>query len=317
MMAIVYILSLPTTVYGANNNVTQENVTTNVTITNSVPIISEVTLKDVEGTGTMDLSPNTSVVINCSGRAFDKDGASELTGSGAYINATLFDSTSNPDTVANFSTHYKNGSCTITNPDSDATNVSFECRFNVFFVANPDTWTCNATPVDTNAAVGVGLIDTETMGVLTAVDISDSIDFGDLSVDSDTGTTDTTSIVYNEGNIIFDINLVGFANASNVTKVNGDGPNNSMRCGTNKINDTHIRYSLSTGQSWSSQKIQVNVTGLDDSAFSLTENNTAEDQTVDPLPSYKNVYWGFGVPKTPIVKGECSGFVQFTAIVDT
>lgn len=316
MTAIVYILSLPTTVYGASNNVTQKNVTTNVTIVNAAPVISEVTLKDADGAAPMDLSPNTSVVINCTGRAYDKDGTADLTGSGGLINATLFDSTSNPDAVANFSTHYKNSSCTITNPDSDATNVTFVCGFNVFFNANPDTWTCNATPVDTNAAVGVGLIDTETMGVLMAVDISDSIDFGDLSIDSNTGTTDTTSIVYNEGNIIFDINLQGFANSTNRTLTIH---NNSMNCDTNKINDSHLRYSLSTGQSWSTGKaiIWSNTTGYDDTTFSLTENNTAEDQTVDPLPSYKNVYWGFGIPITPIVSGECSGFVQFTAIVDT
>ena len=316
MMAIVYVLSLPTMVYGANSNSTGENVTTNVTIINSAPVITEVLLNDADESAPMDLSPNTSVVINCSGRAFDKDGKADLTGSGASINATLFDSTSTPDAVANFSTHYKNGSCTIFTT-SDPTNVTFECIFIVFFNANPDTWTCNVTEVDTNAAVGVGLTDTETMGVLMAIDISDSIDFGDLKVGADTGTGDTTSIVYNEGNTIFDINLLSFANASNRTKIDGEGPNNTMRCATNKINDTHLRYSLSTGQSWSSQKKQVNVTGLDDTAFSLSENNTAEDQSVNPLPSYKNVYWGFGIQANPIPAGECSGFAQFTAIGDT
>ncbi len=150
-----------------------------------------------------------------------------------------------------------------------------------------------------------------------AIDVSDSIDFGDLKVGADTGTTDTTSIVYNEGNIIFDINLLSFANASNRTKIDGEGPNNTMRCATNKINDTHLRYSLSTGQTWSTQKIQVrsNGTALDDSAFDLSENNS--DGLANPLPSYKNVYWGFGIPRNPIPTGECSGFVQFTAITDT
>jgi len=320
MTAIVYILSLPTMVYGADNNATVENVTTNVTIINSVPVISEVTLKDVEGTGTMDLSPNTSVVINCSGRAFDRNGAGELTGSGAIINATIYDSTSSPNGGVNFSTNYKNSSCRIENPGTDPTNVTFECIFVVFFNANPGTWTCNATAKDTTGGIdlNVSKADTETMGVLMAIDVTDELDFGDLKVGADTGTTDTTSIVYNEGNTIFDINLQGYGNASNRTGTIVTVNNDSMNCATGKINDSHLRYSLGASTAWSSKSIiWSNTTGYDDIAFDLERNNTAEDQSVDPLPSYKNIYWGFGIPVNPIVAGECSGFVEFTAISDT
>jgi len=320
MMAIVYILSLPTMVYGASNNSTSENVTTNVTIVNSAPFITQITIADIADAGIMDLSPNTSVKIYCNGTAFDKDGTADLTTSPGLINATLFDSTSKSELVANFSTHYKNSSCEISTISGagSATNVTYACSFMVFFNANPDTWTCNATAVDKSGLVNFSRtkIDTETMGVLMAIDISDSIDFGDLKVGADTGSADTTSIVYNEGNTIFDINLQGYANSTNRTTTPLPTVNNlSMYCATGKINDSHLRYSLSASTAWSSKKIiWSNTTGYDDTAFNLERNNTAEDQSVNPLPSYKNIYWGFGIPLNPIVAGECSGFVEFTAI---
>ncbi len=315
--AMVYMISLPTAVFAAVN-VTNENITTNVTISNTNPTVDTVTLKDADGSDPLDLSADTSVVMNCSGIAGDFDGVGDIS-----LNATLYHTDSSSGLTDDFTKHYtSNGYCTELS-DINTTHLNYNCHFDVvWFHANTGTWTCNVTAWDSDSGQGDNQ-DSAEMAQLLAIDVDNAdVDFGSMAIGTDKGTTDYNVTVYNDGNVDLDLNVQAWG----VT----DGDGLIMNCDDSNISERFLRVGWTSGEDWDNKKI-VNNTGFDNSTFDLAESTVTSGTAGNS--ANKTTYWGLGIPTTDTnkyylpstgvynytnnvsVDGDCSGTISFTALV--
>jgi len=268
-----------------------------LTASNTAPTVDSVLLEDDDETieNELDLASGTTKLINCSGTVSDADGNSDIDN----VTSVLYDNeTSSPGAADNNNSHYTNSSCDTTVLDADTLN--YDCLFGVQFHANPGLWACNVTVNDTTGAIDTK-VDNSTITELMAIDVADAdIDFGNLKVGKDTGTTDQTKVITNVGNIAFDLNLEVYDSIYN--------DNLSMNCTDGSINASYERWSFTANTDYSLKNESVSDgIGTDISNFNLSKGAS----------STKNIFWGMGIPITPIVSGNCSGTVIFTAIGDS
>ncbi|MBN4049144.1 hypothetical protein JYT91_00855 [archaeon AH-315-M20] len=268
-----------------------------LTAANAEPTVDSIFLEDDDETiaNELDLNPGTTKLINCSGTVSDADGNSDIDN----VTAVLYDNkTSSPDAADNDNNHYTNSSCDTTVLDADTLN--YDCLFGVQFHANPALWNCNVTVNDTTGAKDTK-VDSSTITELMAIDVADGdIDFGDIKVGADTGTIDQIKTITNNGNVAFDLNLEVLGSIYNY--------NLSMNCTVSSINASYERWSLTANTDWTlKNKAVSNGTGEDITNFNLLKGAS----------STKDTYWGMGIALTPIVSGNCSGTVIFTAISDS
>ncbi len=261
------------------------------------PIVDSVLLEDDDPTPTdeLDLNIGTTKLINCSGTVSDADDIIEIDA----VFATLYhNETSNSSGVDNGSNHYTNSSCNTTALDPNT--IHYNCLFNVQFYANPGLWECNVTVNDSTKAVN-SKIDNSTITQLIGIDIGDgNIDFGSLKLGENTVTADKTKTITNIGNIAIDLNLRVYG--SNY------GDNLSMDCTDGEINASYERWSLTEGTKYALKNESVgDGIGVDVPNFDLAKG----------VASTKNIYWGMGIPLSPIVDGICSGTIMFIAIADS
>ncbi|PIY59879.1 hypothetical protein COY95_04725 [Candidatus Woesearchaeota archaeon CG_4_10_14_0_8_um_filter_47_5] len=282
----------------ANQNVTRESVNTYLGVQNTVPAIDSITLHDSDN-GVLDLTPATTTTITCNGVVRDEDGFADITS----VNATIYRSSSTKNAVDSYLVHYTDSICTTSGGSGKTLN--FECTFDVWFHADPGTWYCDIKVKDTFSAVNSTTPDSEVLGVLMAIDVADgTIDYGAIPVGRNTdthGNLEQNKVVENEGNVLFDLNLDGFAASSN------DGK--AMSCASGDIAVGYQHWSLASGTYGAA--IPLPSGGDDVTAFNLAEASTASGT---PAPTTDTVYFHMEVPSTPIVSGACTGIMQFTAI---
>ncbi|PIY60391.1 hypothetical protein COY95_02015 [Candidatus Woesearchaeota archaeon CG_4_10_14_0_8_um_filter_47_5] len=263
---------------------------------NTRPEVQSAILTDADG-GAIDLVPKGTVPVQCTGSVRDQDGYTDIT----KVSARIYHSGSSDGDTNGYTDHYTNASCRIYG--GSAKTISYECTFNVYFHANPGTWYCNVTVTDT-ALSSSSLTASQILGVLMAIDVADgAINYGNLALGENTtlaGNGQQSKIVYNTGNIILDMNLDGFAASSGDAK--------AMSCTSGTIDAGYQRWSLSSG-SYAKASSLTNG-GVDIIPFNLAEQN--DDAAT--APTSKSLYFHMMVPQTPIVKGTCTGVMQFTAI---
>jgi hypothetical protein len=206
------------------------------------------------------------------------------------VNATLFyfENSSGPD---NNDVHYTNGSCAEFSNDGQYL-ANYTCTFDVWYHANSGNWTCNMTATDLG-----GLDDSDsqntTFNALFALNVTDVIDYGNLSV-TDT-SAEITATVTNFGNTAINVSVLGYG------ATEGDGIGLVCDLGTN-ISIEHQRF-LSTSGIYD-DKTPLSATNQD-FGFTLPKPTQAT------IPVTEDTYWQLYVPPNPF--GLCEGTVRFTA----
>jgi hypothetical protein len=257
------------------------NVTSRVNVTNAGPEILNLTV-----TNPVTLSAGGTQVVSCNATIRDWNGFNDID----VVNATLFyfENSSGPD---NNDVHYTNGSCAEFSNDG-VYLANYTCTFNVWYHANNGNWTCELNVNDTLSYNATEQINT-TFNALFALNVTDVIDYGNLSV-TDT-SAEITATVTNFGNTAINVSVLGYG------ATEGDGLGLVCAQGSN-ISIEHQRF-LSIASIYD-DKTPLSATNQD-------LNITLPKPTQATIPVTEDTYWQLYVPPNPF--GLCEGTVRFTA----
>lgn len=236
------------------------------------------------------LNPGTSKEVMCTGFVGHDDGLSSID----TISANFYNNNFSLEDPSNRTYSYEDVDCTTIDTDL---NGEFECVFDVFFFARSGDWDCsvNVTDVSGNNVVSNTTTYIEEM---IAIDVgSNSLDFGTQVPNTDTGSLDFPSEIYNEGNVRIDININTFAESDTDEMAMGcdvgDIPPDSMRFSINSEIDVFDRsYAPQSGT---------------DVPFGLAPQDGAESS----VPTSQVVNWGMILPNN--VAGRCNGHIRYSA----
>ena len=279
--------------------VSAENVTimdgeSEVDITSAYPeFVGNVTLHDNEAMGDneLDLTPGTTTPINCSGEIYDFDGWSDVANISAVIwsNQTTYGGAEDPVN------HYTNESCNWT--QLSATNVTFQCLFDVQFYADPVNWTCNVTVSD-QEGLNTSATDDAVMLEMLALDLpTPLVDFGDMSLGQN--KSDVNLTIENEGNVQMDADVDAWY-------LGGDSTSDvAMNCSYGNISLTNLKTSNVTGNY--SDYFSLNVAGPDYFAYDDMNLDRALSGTT---PTSTDLYFGLLVPDVYGLGGFCQGNIS-------
>jgi hypothetical protein len=267
---------------GVHAQYSQKNVTSRVNVTNAAPDIINMSVLNP-----IVLNGGAERVIGCNVSVRDYNGYNDLD----TVNATFyyFANLSSPDDK---NVHYTNTNCTKTGDDGVYV-ADYTCEFNVSYMAYNGTWYCNFTVNDTRSYVENDFRATN-ISALYAINVTDVIDYGDLSVTD--YSNNITATVTNLGNVNINISVLGYGS------VQGDGLGFVCTQGTN-ISVQYERFSSNILADWSS-KIPLNTTNKDMNLTILRQENDIVRVSAD-------TYWQLYVPPNPF--GICTGIVRFTA----
>jgi hypothetical protein len=231
----------------------------------------------------IDLNLDSTKTVECSAAISDSNGWENI--SISNVSAVFWDALDcNESSENNGSNHYTNTSCSL-GDNTSSTERPVTCSFPLQYYANPSQWTCKINSYNaTNDAASNS--DNANVKSLIALDVVESeVDFGTLAL-GNTSSDDVRTTVRNVGNVKIDANMSGTA----------------FTCSSGVISPEAIRYSSSSGQSYSSMtELTVDETTLDLNVA----KSTGED-------SSKYVYWKIKLPESG-VGGFCSNAITFSA----
>jgi len=258
----------------------------NLTI-NGVPSITTQVIEDP-----INLRAGTNKSVMCNGTVTDTDSFNDITN----INASLFYQGYSTNSVLNQSNMYKNSTCTLQNGAGNT--IDFICGFDVEYFANNGTWYCNATAIDIINSTNSSEIST-TINPLLAIGVEPTIiNFGQMEV-LQISPNDVEINVTNYGNVPLDLNLYAYSIFEN--------DNISMACAVGNISLSNERFSLQSGQSYTS------MTPVNNTLNPVFVNiNISKKEGGYIGVKKKPVYWKLQIPMW--TQGLCNGKVFFTAI---
>lgn len=267
---------------------------------NSAPTVSSV---EVNNSTAITLNEGTSKTVTVITTVTDADGCSDISSVVAdfymqtAVGATACDSAGE----ANDNQCYPRVTCSVvggTCGGGGDTSADYTCNFNVWYVARPtdvgspdagDTWEAKVT-VDDGEATGTGT-DTEEINTLQALNVTSSINYGNLDPNTDTGSSNATTTVSNTGNAAIDVEVSGTAM-------------------------TFSSFSIAV----SNQKYDVSSVAYSSLSFTLSGTPTQREldlakPTATSTPVTDDLFWGLFVPlSTP--SGTYNGTNTFTAVGD-
>jgi hypothetical protein len=265
------------------------DVETSAEVENVAPVASGVAVNGTDAW--IDLTENTTADVIVTVTVTDNNGCENITGASVKFYKT--------DTAASTTdnANYRYTAAAVldagTNCEEGGADLSstWTATIPVQYYANPDEWTAVVTPSDASTT---GAVATDTIQVagLVALDVTETIAYGPLALNANTGTTDQATVVTNTGNVAIR------------TQVNS-GTSTAMTCGIGTIPVGNERYSVSASTDWAT-KIGLSATAATVGSFSVAKRTT--DSTSASL------YWGLGMPLSG-VSGSCSGTVVFTPII--
>jgi len=275
----------------------------NVVIAQTLPVASDVSIDS--GAASVTLTEGTTKNVVCTATITDVDGCEEITGVSAVFYRT---NVSGGAGAADDNNDHYSISCIVdggTCTGGEDTDANYTCTFPVYYYADPTDagsyeatdWTCQVTPSD-GVGPGTAATDVIEMASLAALDVDNTINYGELALGADTDSSNQQTTVTNRGNVQIDVTLDGYGSS--------DGDGKSMTCDWGAVVIGNEEYSGSAFTYGAG-------TDLTDSAFELDLDVT--QQTNDVSPSTKEVYWGFGLPESGVY-GSCGGTVIFTAVND-
>ena len=246
------------------------------------PVVTNATIN-----GGLDISlvPGTTTAVYATSTVTDLNGYTDI----VSATATIYRSgaTGGASCTENNNDCYRlsGASCQFTNCSGDSCVV--ECLADVYFHADPtDTsslyegqeWLAFIEVEDTIGGYGFG---STAMGVevttLRAIDVDSLIDYGSLAVNSDTGSYNASTTIFNQGNVEVDIELQG-------TDLS-DGASSVIPADEQKFATSTFTYS--TCGAVCDPLSSTTPTSLD---VDLTK------PTTDSPPIEDDVYWGINIP---------------------
>lgn len=277
--------------FGRDNTDTLSNVTI---IQYPAPYIETITLEDDSNVFPDDilLEPGTTKRLWCNGTANDPNGYGNL----LNISGVIFGNTTTYAGSLDNNNYYTDSDCSTATFAVDGT---FSCAFDVQFFADYGDWMCivNVTNLQ---SVHNNSNDTSYVNEMLAISINNTSKyFGVLKKGSDTGTSDFTDVVYNEGNVDFDIQV----DTDNGTQ----DSDYSMNCSVGNLPVSSIRVALAPGIDINSRLYPPAVGTL-----FLDLNQTKQTNPLGTLPTTRNLYWGATIP-VGTHTGTCTGYVRYIA----
>lgn len=268
----------------AQYNYDHVNVTTIVNVTNAYPEIISIV---INGGSPFIQNAGGTKTLECNASIRDFNGFNDI----SIVNATLYHFYNTSDQADDANEHYTNASCEEIQNDGEYL-ANYTCKFEVQYFANNGTWNCNVSVNDSYNFISSDN-ETQEFDVLYALNVTDVIDYGNLSV-GDT-SENITAVITNFGNTDINVSVLGYG------QTEGDGLAVVCAQGDN-ISLPNQRYST-TPVEWSSKTI---ITGTDEDLLV-----TLLQQTDDITPVTQNTYWQLFIPPNPF--GVCTGVVRFTA----
>lgn len=263
------------------------NVTTRVNVTNAFPEVLNVTV-GTPAPLNVTLNAGSTTILQCNATLRDWNGYNDITN----VNATLYYFLNSSGQADDRNEHYTNGSCVeVSNNGEHYANYS--CTFNIFYFANNGTWYCNVSAIDNKNFTG-SLNGSTVINQLYALNVTDIIDYGNLSVTD--YSNNITATITNFGNTNINVSVLGYG------ATQGDGLGFVCALGTN-ISVEYQRFSGVGTDDWSA-KTPLAATNRDMRITLLRQTN-------DFVPVTANTYWQLYVPPNPF--GVCTGTVRFTA----
>jgi hypothetical protein len=256
-------------------------VNTTVNITNSGPIVFDVTLQTP-----IDLIAYDNLTVECNASVFDYDNNTQ------GLNATLHQSTVSPIGTADQNFRYLNTSCTQKTPTDYYTN--FSCTFTLRYFANNGTWYCNATAIDTLQGVGTNQSNQATINPLVAIKMDSVLDYGNVGANQI--SNDTVANVTNVGNRNANISVLGYG------ATEGDGL--AMVCTFGSIPVSNERYNITSNNTFG---LMNQLTG----ASAMIPRFYVPQRTDEAIDSTNQTYWKLFIPAG--AGGICNGKILFTA----
>jgi len=275
-----------------------DNVTTSASVTNSVPVASNV---ELNGILDITLTANETSIIQGDVTITDNNGCQQITS----VNATLYrtdilgGSGAGDDNRSHYSVVCQsNADCSGATDTTD----TYTCEFNMSWYADPTdsgtydytNWTLNVTPSDGMGGTS-GTAQQEVNSLMSLSIDSSAISFGSLQLGTNTTTDNENTTAINTGNMELDINILGYGSAMDDLYC--------MVCDTGEIDVYYFEfdsmpfnYGEGTPLSEDNQTIDLNL-----------DRGSEGDTT----PSSK-VYYGLGLP-TSGLGGNCTGTVVLMA----
>ena len=301
LIAAFLIFGMPlitSSVFGYNQTVSSQTI---LNVTNSRPTVTEVYVFDNETTDNIiDLVGGSQKIVYCNATVNDYNGASDINNA----TAALYHSSSSYPASDSNSDHYTNGSCgSCIGIDTD--NATCSCRFNIWYYAVNNTWTCNITVYDFggeskstilhNHGTGTGIVNS-----LISIEIPPVIDFGNLTVGS--LSDEVTHNVTNYGNVPVNITVRAYGgdNESAYSTM-------AMICRRGQIALTWEKY---TGHAGSDYTTMTSVTDINTQIQNFVVGKRTDPNSLGN--STNSTYWRLQVPGS--VAGMCNGTVIFTGL---
>jgi hypothetical protein len=290
ILVIFLLFRLPSVVsWGAGPNYKNYSVRTTANITSAYPEVLNATCS--AGTGII-LTAGSAKNLACLVQLRDFDSGSTIT----MVNSTFYfyqNASSDPDS---HNYHYTNTSCTLNGSSGYLAN--WTCSFDVWYFANNGTWRLNVTTMDATSqqANSYGNV---TLSPLLAINVTDTINFGDLSVTQTSGLVQAN--VTNMGNV--NMNVTVFAHGGS-NPVSGAGV--AMICENRNISFSNERYSSNSLATYDT------MTPINGNAAHIP-GLTVRKQVEDGILVTNSTYWALHVNVTDNPYGVCNGTVVFSA----
>jgi hypothetical protein len=173
MFILTIFLGLPFMSYNAGS-ANNETVITKVNVTNSAPLLKQVVLNtNTTGITNLDLSPDTTVLANCTGYVVDNNAVTDI----KKVNATLYYYTEASVGSADNNIRYINSSCGSCQTGGSVTNATCQCLFDIWYYASNGSWVCNMTVWDSFNLSSQNLsVNNLTVNELVAISVPNELD---------------------------------------------------------------------------------------------------------------------------------------------
>lgn len=301
-----------------------DNVSTSVSVTNAEPELSSIIVTDDDDFSHDNLitpEPGANNIIYIKGIISDANGEDHIrSGVGSvavsfyqdgqscafdslgeiYTNNCYKSATTNHPTVS--ANANSAGPCVIDESYGSSLEARFRCPISLAFNTNSSIaggggssyWVVSVKVLDEvgGAAMNAGTTTTTEIGLLTALDIEESISFGTMILGASTPDYEETA-----GNT-----LVLTQNGNDVTTVRVSSDAN-MICSDGSIPISNIKWSLAPF-------VFQNGTSL---TGTLTETNAVIDYWTSDSVTKDEIYWGIQVPSSG-VSGQCSGSITVSSM---
>jgi hypothetical protein len=274
-----------------NNN---SDILYNITVVEApAPYFTAIELEDDDDAllNELDLDPGIPITVWCNGTVNDQFGFSNINS----VTGRIYANTSTYDSSEDNSNHYRDADCTT---GLTSVNGFFSCNFSVQFFADPGNWTCEVEATNLQSSSN-RTNDTSLLNEMIAININNTqLNFGNMVVGENTGSSDIIDEVANEGNVPFDVRIDTYNDTEESVS--------AFDCAVGRIPVQNLRVSHLPNIDVFS-KLFAPASGN----LFIDSNHTEQQGALATTPSIDYLYWGLVIPGK--IAGVCTGNVLYIA----